>query len=124
MSTTMRELEKALGTDAVKAEKFQEALKGAAEAGAKNDVEAFRLAAAAVDFDLTLEEAEKHLASSQEISDDDLEVVSGGTDYANCFVDYACTVTFMHGGDRNESCLADYYCDFLTNHYIVRPNFE
>lgn len=124
MSNAMKTLEDILAADAAKAEKFQEVLKGANEAGAKNDVEGIHLAAAAIGVDIPQEQIEQSLACSRELDIDDLELVTGGTNYASCWVAHACLAAFMHDGDKNESCLKDYFCEMFAAHSPYKPQFE
>lgn len=97
-------------------EKFAAAQKRIVESKeAKSDGEILVKAAAEVGFTLTVEDFERALAGSQEVSDEELDMVSGGaassSDYW-CWVDYYCYWVLMHDedGNKDRACFDDYCC--------------
>lgn len=122
-----KELEAALYTDEQKAAEYQRVLESAKENGAKSDVEAMSLAAAAIGYEFTPEQIEQHLASIAEVSEDELEVVAGGADFCYegnvaskdengndtiCFASYHCFTALLHPDDNSKrgACWSDYKC--------------
>lgn len=110
----------ALANDQEKAKAFQEALAAAAEKGVENETETLVQAAAAAGFELTAEEAERALASVQELDEEELSHVSGGWwglsedndghDIWCLGFLWHCFITFLHtdGGTTNEACWENY----------------
>ena len=90
-------------------EKFEAALKKIAEEKtAKNDGEALQKAAKELGFDLSLEELEHSLAEKQEMPDEELDKVAGGS----CGISYGCAIAWKHDSkqDKSQDCFYDYNC--------------
>ena len=133
MATSMQELEAALRDDEELAKKYQEALKAAIENGATSDAEAIPAAAKAAGFEVTAEEVEKALAMNAELSEEDLEEVSGGLNFGKhtylwedeyghdtfCLVSWHCLTAVLHTESENAdcSCWSDWSCLFAYRHY-------
>ena len=131
MSDKMADLEKVLANDEALAAAYQEALSGAKDAGAQSDAEAIALAAKAAGVELTAEEVEQAAAATQELSDSDLETVSGGDFWSgsddeyghedSCVAAWHCHVVLRHTDSESKtvSCWSDYACAFS---YGTDPN--
>ena len=78
MTDKIINLQKTLLSDKNLAEKFREVLTGEVVNSSSSDTEAVRTAAAAIGVDISVDEAEKLLASGQQLSEDDLASVTGG----------------------------------------------
>ena len=111
-------------------EKYEAALKRIVEnREAANDGEALVKAAAEVGFTVTMAELERSVAQNQELSDDDLEMVSGGCDCndhrGECFFDYSCTLTFKHGSTcKTDECFYDYRCNQIVKDPMLMSALE
>ena len=73
---------------------------------ASSDGEALVKAAAEVGFPLTMDDLERKQAENEELSDHDLEMVSGGTTSSDtfCWVDYSCDYIYRtEWNDQSES---------------------
>ena len=125
MNEKIKELESKLAADKEFAAKYKEALESAAAKGAKSDSEVISGAAKAIGFEITPEEIERSAAEAQELSDGDLEVVTGGTEYPEdeyghefwCSVAWHCYTAFRHTDSESHdiTCWSDYLCVFSEN---------
>ena len=88
-------------------EKYEAALKRISKnKEASSDGEALVKAAAEVGFPLTMADLERKQAENEELSDHDLEMVSGGTTSSDtfCWVDYSCDYIYRtEWNDQSES---------------------
>ena len=92
----MLAFEAALKESAELQEKFAAAKKRIAEnKEAEGEVKIFVKAATEVGFDLTVADVERAIAEAQELSDEDLENVSGGFIEGWCFFEYFCFIAFL-----------------------------
>ena len=117
-SENIQAFEAALMDNIALQDKYKAALKRIIEnKEATSDGEAMVKAAAEIGFTLTMAELERKAAENQELSDDDLEQVSGGSAERNsCWYDYACEWANMHDStSKNDVCFADYLCSFVFN---------
>lgn len=95
-------------------EKFETAKKRIFEnKEATSDGEMLVKAAAEVGFTLTMEELERSFARSQELCDEELDKVAGGTGEKNddwCFYDHHCYIAFKHtdDGSTTANCWDNY----------------
>lgn len=108
----VKEIDQILREDEEKAEKFKQALESAKENGAKSDAEAMSMAAAAAGIQITPEQVEQSVAKSQEVTDEDLELVAGGKEDDWCAISYNCYLAFLHESEQNKTaaCYYDYLC--------------
>lgn len=107
------EFEAMLRSDEEKASQYKSALESAKDNGAKGDIEAMAMAAAAVGVEFTPEQIEQHIASCAEISDEDLDQVSGGHFLGNnCWAVYYCFAGILHSDEqlKSQPCWSDYNC--------------
>ena len=137
MVAKLMEMEAALAADSELAAKYKEALDGAKDAGAKSDVEALCLAAAAAGFELDPTEVEQSMADAANLSEEDLEAVTGGladfsmgaeqdeelpTDEfgheASCVAVWHCLTAMLHteSNTKEIACWSDYSCAVLYRH--------
>ena len=101
----LRRLEADLAADEALRARFDEAVRGAAEAGAKSEAEAVAAAAAGLGYRVAVADLERSSAGAEEIDLDDLQGVAGGWEYEKhegCFRSYqTCIGAF--------GCTSDYY---------------
>ena len=139
MATSMQELEAALRDDEELAKKYQAALEAADEDDAINDIEAIVVAAKAAGFEVTAEEVEKGLAANIELSDEDLDEITGGyfSKPSNsslwvdekgrdtlCYFSWHCYTAILHAEseDQNSACWKSYGCIIDYRHYYCTTN--
>ena len=121
-SENIKAFEKAMSENTELREKFE-----AAEERIYNNKEAENVgdlmvkAAAEVGFTLDMAELERSFAQSQELSDEELSNVSGGTEAAEknadwCFYDHHCYMFYRHteDGSKTAACWDNY--NWFTNH--------
>ena len=124
MAGKLKELEGRLAADATLKAKFDEALEAAAKAGAKSDPEVLSQAAAAIGTELSPEEIEAEAAAAEQLSDNDLDLVSGGYWFTgkdseghdnDCLAAWHCYAALRHteGGDTT-ACWSDYHCLYVN----------
>lgn len=112
----IKEIEKILHANEEKAAEFKQALESAKDNGAKSDAEALSMAAAAVGIEISPEQIEQTAAASQTVSDEDLELVSGGefdgSQASWCMVTWNCFTAFLHPDIDNTdvACWKNYAC--------------
>jgi predicted ribosomally synthesized peptide with nif11-like leader len=129
-SENIQAFEAALAENKELHEKYEAALKRIVEnKEAANDGEALVKAAAEVGFTVTMAELERSVAQNQELSDDDLEMVSGGCDCndhrGECFYDYSCTLAFKHGSTcKTDECFYDYRCNEIYKDSMLKSALE
>ena len=81
---------------------------------ANSDGELLVKIATELGFILTMEELERGMASHEDLSDEELDQVSGGTNGVSCWKDYACEVIYMHDStSTSHACFGDYLCDVI-----------
>lgn len=124
--TGLKTFEDALKADEALRARFEEALKNVTEA--ENDGEAIQEAAAALGYEISLEELEQAWADSQELDDAELDAVAGGQDEHDdvCWYDYYCFGAWRHDDvpdehhprcwtdftmTHTEACWKDYRCN-------------
>ena len=95
----LRRLEADLAADEALRARFDEAVRGAAEAGAKSEAEAVAAAAAGLGYRVAVADLERSSAGAEEIDLDDLQGVAGGF---GCENRQNCRFTYL-------SCDADYW---------------
>ena len=125
-NTELNRLEEALRSDEELQKKLKEACKRIAESGeAKNDGEIMVKAAAELGFSITMEDLERAKATSEELSDDELDNVAGGhytdDEYGNsgaCFANYHCHGITRHTDSSSEhtACWSSYLCLTIVEH--------
>ena len=109
MTENVRKFEKALREDEELRARFAAEFKRIAEEkSALNDIEAYVKAAKALGFELSLTEAEKASAETQELDPEEMEQAAGGW----CFADYDCYTAWNHDSpdQPGSACLKDYDC--------------
>ena len=138
-SEAIRKLEEALTTDANLRDRFEAALKKIAdERLANSDGEAMVKAAAELGFKISIEEMERLFAAMQELDDEELDEVSGGTakrqscrgkvaKHAHeedenghdgyCDVVWHCAAITLHTktDSKNVACWNEYLCHIVNN---------
>ena len=106
-SENIKAFEAALKEDKDLRETYEAALKRISKnKEASSDGEALVKAAAEVGFPLTMDALERKQAENEELSDHDLEMVSGGTTSSDtfCWVDYSCDYIYRtEWNDQSES---------------------
>ena len=121
-SDEMLRFEADLTADGKLRESFDAAVKRIAEAGeATSDGDALVKAAAELGYNLSMGELERLYADSQELSDEELDAISGGRDCI-CLADYYCFTLLRHNNEtdpynRQEklACWSDYKCVIWEN---------
>ena len=131
MNHTLKEFEEALAKDKELQEAFDENCKKIVEAKeAENDGEVLVKAAEQLGWSLSMEELERIYADKEELSEEDLEQISGG-DYSDvryedehghttsCVVFWHCYTVMRHtdSEDHYVACWADYSC-WAANHLV------
>ena len=123
-------------------EKFTEACKRVAAEGASDDAEVIRKAAAELGYEFSIAEAERTHAGLEQIDDDALDEVAGGSscwmnyecfalnhtpEYEDtkghelvCIVAWHCYTAAIHteGGSEQEACWENYECVFSHNNPV------
>ena len=125
MANKLAQLESTLKENEELAAKYKEALASAKEAGMKSDVEALAFAAKAVGVEISISQIEADLAQAQSLSDDDLNLVSGGVSYEGegedeyghdlwCVTIWHCYTISAHTETEHTAaaCFNDYTCYF------------
>ena len=127
-NTELTRMEEALRSDEELRQKLEEACKKIAESGeAKNDGEIMVKAAAELGYSITIEELERASASAEELSEEELNSVSGGEwalawegedEYGHdryCVSVWHCNTITLHTNSKDKavSCFADYFCGFV-----------
>lgn len=121
----IREIEAILRADEEKAAQFKQALESAKDNGSKSDAEAYSIAAAAIGIEITPEQIEQSAAASQAVSDEDLELVTGGSDdfvdengrELFCMYAWHCFGVILHTetDSHKASCWSDYLCVWASH---------
>ena len=119
-SENIKAFEAALKEDKELRETYEAALKRIVEKKeASSDGEVMVKAAAEVGFTLTEAELERAMAQAQELSDEDLEQVSGGIqegEWVWCLDIFYCFAAVVHGdGDPGAACWSNYHCIWAEN---------
>ena len=126
-NTELNRLEEALRSDEELSKKLEEAIKRIAESGkAKNDGEVMVKAAAELGFSITMEDLERAKAASEELSDDELDNVAGGTSFSTkdnlghddqCYTLWHCWTITCHTETttHNEDCWSNFMCCFINH---------
>ncbi|MGN0693047.1 MAG: Nif11-like leader peptide family RiPP precursor [Oscillospiraceae bacterium] len=123
-NTELTRMEEALRNDEALRKKFDEAITRIAESGeAKNDGEIMVKAAAELGYSITIEDLERAKAAAEELSDEEIEKISGGWDKGTLDIDdkghnnwcltvwHCCTITLhTETTTHREACLLDYWC--------------
>ena len=121
MTENVRKFEKALREDEELRARFAaEFQRIAEEKSAVNDIEAYVKAAKALGFELSLTEAEKASAETQELDPEEMDKAAGGWCHGNywCVDSWDCYTLSHHDGPDQEGapCLADYDCITIYHH--------
>ena len=134
MIDKLKELEAKLAQDETLAAQFKEALEAAKADETKSDIESLCAAAAKIGFDITAEQAEKVIADSQVLSDEDLEGISGGLwgdegedgHSRSCLFVWHCEVVALHTEttDKKCDCWTDYSCSSNPNYRYSCTNIN
>ena len=117
-SENVKAFEAALKDNKDLQEKYEAALKRIVEnKEATGDGETLAKAAAEVGFSLTMADLERKQAENEELSDDDLEMVSGGADTryeTACWSNYHCQLNHKFDGTGTDIvCMLDYLCSYV-----------
>ena len=116
----MDEVKAILDSDPEKARLFEEAL-NSEELAHAGDIEALTRAAAAVGLEVSPEEAERFVASSLKLDEEELEHISGGAylkeEDEACMVNYCCYAVLRHPDEVYEMaiCWSNHVC-FMSEH--------
>ena len=119
-SENIKAFETALKEDKDLRETYEAALERIVEnKEASSDGEVMVKAAAEVGFTLTEAELERAMAQAQELSDEDLEQVSGGSkegEWVWCLDIFYCFAVAVPGdGDPGAACWSNYHCIWAEN---------
>lgn len=98
---------------------------------AANDGELMVKAAAEVGFTLTIEELERFMAQSQEVDEEELATISGGSETeqrdGECWKDYYChwILKFTNDDETYHACFHDYQCILIYHGLDIKfpPSF-
>ena len=126
----LRRLEADLAADEAVRARFDEAVRGAAEAGAQSEAEAVAAAAAGLGYRVAVADLERSSAGAEEIDLDDLQGVAGGMvlidsgaahgHEAYCAFSYICFDSFVQIKKvlKWPPCRKDYFCSHVGGHYF------
>ena len=123
----LKEFEEALSKDEALRNEYEAECKRIAEAKeAANDAEVMVKAAGKLGCELSIAELERGMAAKEDLSNDELEKISGGRvstkdEYGHnkfCLTIWHCFIYSMHTASESKSgaCLSDYMCVLVQKH--------
>ncbi|MGN0693045.1 MAG: Nif11-like leader peptide family RiPP precursor [Oscillospiraceae bacterium] len=132
-SEEMKRLETELEKDENLRKALEENCRRIAESGeAKSDGEVMVKAAAELGFSITIEDLERAKAASEELSDDEMDKIAGGTSYEDdkghdnsCFSLWHCFTITCHSETttHQENCWSNYY-EYCWSDYLCSQAYK